>query len=555
MKTRNGLPAILAGLLAAAMALSSCGGGQGTSSAASPASSSTAPASSAAPSSQAEADAPEEDASGLPLVTEPSTMTMWIQMSQQVSEIIQDFNENEMYQELERRTGVHIDFTIPPAAEAQQSLNVLIASDNYPEILHLLPFTNPSYPGGTDKGIEDGVILNVNDLVDQYMPNMKALMTSGEDVAKAVYTDSGNIAGFYNIAPVAQTPWYGLAIRQDWLDDLGLEKPVTYDDLYNVLKAFKEQKGAVAPAMLYYKGVHQYDLFNSGFGVGQTFYHEDGTVKYGPMEQGYKEYLEMINKWYAEGLIDQDFPTRVTDSTAAESYTTTGKTGVWHDMYVNLGGLKAKTDDPNFQAVGLANPMKKAGDMLHIGQHNARVGRNMHVITTKCKDPVLAVKWFDYQYGDEGSILTNYGVEGKTFEYVDGEPVLNDFITNNPDGLTLVQAMGVYLKPPGGGTRYYWQRELANMPPENLEAPEIWKSNVDFAWMIPGHAVLTSEEGDQYALIMGDITTYVVEMTLKFILGQEPLDKFDDYVAQLKSMNIEGAIALKQASFDRYNSR
>lgn len=557
MKRRFARARILAAILATTL-LAACGSSPQQAASSVPES---APASSQAaqPSSAAESSGEPEASAGLPIVTEPTTLSLWIPMSSQVAEIIQDFNENEMYQELERRTGVHIDFVIPPATEQQQTLNVLIASDNYPEMLHLLPFTSPSYPGGVDKGIEDGVILNVNDLVDQYMPNMKALMESGDDVAKAVYTDAGNIAGFYNIAPEAQTPWYGLAVRQDWLDDCGLDIPVTYDDWYVMLKAFKEQKGAIAPAMLYSSGVHQYDCWNAGYGVagnGTKFSQKNGVVEYGPMQPGYKEYLEMVHKWYSEGLIDQDFPTRVDDSTAPESYTTTGKTGAWHDMYVNLGGLKEKTDDPNFQAVAVPNPVRNAGDTLHLGQYNARVGRNMIVITTKCKNPEVAAKWLDYQYGDEGSILVNYGIEGKTFEYDEnGEPKLNDFIMKNPDGLTLVQTMGVYLKPPGGGFRYYWQREMADMPQENLDAPGIWESNEDFTDHIPGHAVLTAEEGNEYALIMGDIDTYVSEMTLKFIMGQESLDNFDSYAAQLRSMNIDRAVELKQASYDRYSAR
>ena len=52
----------------------------------------------------------------------------------------------------------------------------------------------------------------------------------------------------------SSTSLVGCSRSKDWLDDLGLDTPVTYDDWYNMLKAFKAEKGAVAPMMLYFTG-------------------------------------------------------------------------------------------------------------------------------------------------------------------------------------------------------------------------------------------------------------------------------------------------------------
>ena len=63
------------------------------------------------------------------------------------------------------------------------------------------------------------------------------------------------------------------------------------------------------------------------------------------------------------------------------------------------------------------------------------------------------------------------------------------------------------------------------------------------------------EESSEYSSIMSSINTLVSQMRLKFIIGSEPLSKFDEYVNQVKKMNIERAIQLQQAALDRYNKK
>lgn len=72
--------------------------------------------------------------------------------------------------------------------------------------------------------------------------------------------------------------------------------------------------------------------------------------------------------------------------------------------------------------------------------------------------------------------------------------------------------------------------------------------------MMP-RTMLTAEENAEYSKIMNDVKTYVDEMKIKFIVGAEPISKFEDYRAELKKMGIERAIELQQAAFDRYESR
>jgi putative aldouronate transport system substrate-binding protein len=72
---------------------------------------------------------------------------------------------------------------------------------------------------------------------------------------------------------------------------------------------------------------------------------------------------------------------------------------------------------------------------------------------------------------------------------------------------------------------------------------------------MPDNISHTSEESRELANIMTDINTYRDEMTLKFIVGQEPIENFDNFVATIKKMNIDKAIEIKTAALSRYFAR
>ena len=86
--------------------------------------------------------------------------------------------------------------------------------------------------------------------------------------------------------------------------------PETIDDWTEVLTAFKEQKGATAPLT----GVGLPQSFVGAFDVGYNWYIEGGQVQYGPLQSGYKEYLQTLNQWYESGLMDRDMASNQRDA-------------------------------------------------------------------------------------------------------------------------------------------------------------------------------------------------------------------------------------------------
>ena len=66
---------------------------------------------------------------------------------------------------------------------------------------------------------------------------------------------------------------------------------------------------------------------------------------------------------------------------------------------------------------------------------------------------------------------------------------------------------------------------------------------------------MSVDESTRYSNIMSDINTYVNEMVLKFIMGEEPMENWDAYVEKIKKMDIDKAIAIQEEALKRYNSR
>ena len=93
-------------------------------------------------------------------------------------------------------------------------------------------------------------------------------------------------------------------------------------------------------------------------------------------------------------------------------------------------------------------------------------------------------------------------------------------------------------------TQYYQTQE-------QKDALEIW-SNTDAAKYAYPSISMSADEQTEFTEIMSNINTYVDESLVKFINGQLSADDMGEYYSNLKKMNIERAIELKQNAYDRY---
>lgn len=499
---------------------------------------------------------------------EGTTLKAWAPMGEKAAQVITSNAQIPVYAVLKEMTGVDVDWVNVSDADKDTQVNLLIASGNLPDIIYYEWQTN--YSGGLAKAISDKVALPLNDLIDEYAPNFKALLESSPELAKQIALDDGTIAMF----PSARTDtrvriWFGLQIRQDWLDNLGLAMPETIEDWYNVLTAFNEQDangngdpGDEIPFVAAgASNLSSYLLsFAGAYGlVRDTFCVKDGKVVYSPADPAYKEFLTEMAKWYDEGLIDSDFA--ATDGASVKSLVTNDIAGSYFGSLAgNLGGYNAALKEivPEGSIVGA--PWIKAADgnaYQQEAEHAKALTGFGAVVTTACADPVAAVKWLDEHYSEAGSLLMTFGIEGESYEMVDGEPKLTDLILKNPDGLTYDIALAKYaLKP---NTKEAMDDTYAIYSQYNLqsdvqkEANALWAAGSKDILMPP--VSLTVEESSEYSKIMTEITTYVSESVVKFIMGQKSLDEFDEFVQNLKDMGIERATEIEQAAYDRYMAR
>lgn len=552
---------VLASVLCAVMicsAAAGCSGAQASLSVSPPAGGSQAQNQSG---EAAASGAPEELT--LPIVEKPLTLTVFAGMADRAAASLTNYNEMLAFQEMEKRTGIKIDFQHPPVGQTKEQFNLLLASGELPDLIYYTWAVD--YVGGPERALQDSVIINLNEVVQQYMPNFKQILDENEVVRKDSVTDSGNMymCPLLRLNPADRMSG-GFQIRKDWLDKLGLQIPTNREEWYTVLKAFKEKDPNgngkadeipfISSKIVEITGVQR---FSCMWGFPTEYYNDNGTVKYGPMQPEYRDFLETMRQWYSEGLIDPDFLT--TDRKSHDAKVTSEAAGAYYGLLNSYMGTYTKVmkeKNPEFEICQAPIPTAPDGKMYNFHTDAARaVATEGFAITSANKHVKETAKWLDYYYSEDGRVLMNLGVEGKTFQMVSGEAKYTDLITNNPDGLPLDQAICHYT-PAGASARLfqdsrYWDQMMTF--DNQKEAMKILSESTLERVMPP--ITPTPDESTRFAAIQNEANTYVSEMFAKFVMGQENIANFDQYIETLKSLKIEEAIQIQQAALDRYMQR
>lgn len=281
-------------------------------------------------------------------------------------------------------------------------------------------------------------------------------------------------------------------------------------------------------------------------------------MKFGPAEPGYKDFLSLFRQWYAEGLLDKDVAT--VDSKVMDANITSGATGAtWGNSGGGIGKWTPilKEKDSKASIIAAPYPVLEKGTTPKFGQRDYFMSTGgMVAISATSKNAELAVKLLDYGYSEAGSMLFNFGTEGVSYALENGEPVFTDLLMNNPEKLAPAQAMSLYIRGNTMGPFVSDKRvseQYLNLP-EQQEAVATWQKTDMAKYQIP-LVTPTPEESAEFANIMADVNTLVDEMTLKIILGTEPLEAYSGYLDKLNSVKLSRAIEIKQAALERYLQR
>ena len=488
------------------------------------------------------------------LTDEDITLSMFITFPNEYLNYTGGWSENEAYKIMSEKTGVNIDFYQVPSGDNATYYSLMTASGEYTDFL-----------GGSVTDYENEITIELSDLMDQYMPHYTALLDSNPTYARAATTDSGEHVGIFGFYTEGYAVPYGPVIRQDWLDKLGLDTPVTYDDYHDVLTAFKNELGASSPLFLADSGVPVGDYLIAGYGVTGfsnpnttqvPFYQVDGEVFYGPIQQGYYDYLTMIKQWYDEGLIDHDFATSGNFMFPADDMIGSDNVGIFYSFAARISSFNLVNEDPDLNIQPLADAVKNVGDKNHIRHINSLTAGSIG-ISSQCDYPELAAGFLDAWFTDEGYMLANYGEEGITYTVDDsGEVAFTDTILNNPDGLSFEMCLYKYCQYNGGVYLNNWERQVLAYSDAQKASIEIWNTS-DYDYGFSSDITMTAEESEEFTAAYSDIKTYVAENTLNFILGTMPLDQehWDAYVNAIKDMGIDHCTEIKQQSVTRYMNR
>ena len=503
--------------------------------------------------------------STLPITKDPLTLSCWTALNANAAAVVKDYSEIEAMKVIKEKTGIDVKWMHPPVGQEKEQFNLMISTSDLPDVIEYNWPTD--YSGGPQKAIQDGVLIPLNDLIDQYAPNFKKILEENPEVKKQISTDNGDIYCFpyLYLDPKLEGPFQGFQIREDWLKKLGLEMPSTIDDWYNVLTAFKKndpnENGESDEIPFGAQKTPEFYWFMTAWGMTPQYtgwYRVNNEIKFVYLQPEYEEYLRTMAKWYKEGLIDPDFA--ITDAKGFDSKVTTNKTG----SYFGYPGSRLgrymtlmEKENPGIKLAGVPYPVLKTGDKPIVGHKNNMFTGLGAGLTPANKHLAETVKWLDYRYGEEGHMLLEYGIEGKSYTMKDGEPVYTEEITKNPEGLAMALAMAKYCTGSFNVARVhdFESEKQQQARPEQVDALNAWFIESKDRNLPP--LILSPEDSQEYSNIMNEVTTFVTETEAKVIMGAQPIESFDfaQYTKTLKDMGIDQAIKTQQDALDRYNKR
>ncbi|MFC5407603.1 extracellular solute-binding protein [Cohnella soli] len=464
-------------------------------------------------------------------------------------------NNLPVFQQIEQKTGVKLQWEVTPPDQFGQVMQLKLASGkDLPDLIQMPNGANDMVKYGAE-----GLLLPLEDLIDQYAPNIKKLFEKDPNIVKSLKSPDGHIYGLttLNYSPQMTT----IIIRKDWLDRLNLKAPETIDEWLTMLRAFKEKdpngnKKADEIPLSVAGTLGVLPLFGNAFGLhlfeGRDWWADaNGKVNYEWMDDKMKDLLAFLNTLYKEGLLDPGYPTTQDDKQSANI-----NNNLVGSFYKHMGnipileGVLKQSGVADAKLIGIAPPAGKDGERYLLGNPLTGV---FVAVNKGVKDPVATIKWLDYVFAsEEGQRYMIAGVEGVTYTLDNGKIKLTDSFLHPEPGVDPGRAVGTESVLPhilsNDFFEAYWT--AAN--------PELWAQTKELQkFVIPIYPQIidSPEEQRKESRLSGDITTYKDEMLLKFITGKESLDNFGKYQEKLKSMGIDEWSKIEQQKYDRVSQK
>lgn len=515
----------------------------------------------------AETAGPEDNqevaAEGFPIVEETITMELMAPGTGMA-----DWEDMPTMQYYEEMTNIKFEYTTPPLSDFSTNFNLAFASGDIPDVIF-----------GTDEDIltpamqvdygNQGLLLPLNDLIDKYAPNLTSLMEERPEIRQAITTPDGNIYALPKVLPLEDeysATWIRgpVWINGEWMATLGIEEvPQTVDELYDMLVRFRDedpngngladeipltdvQMDSTRPWLL------------SAFGIKEWGIEEhDDVVRFAPITEEYRGYLEFMNKLYEEDLLDEEvFSQEDGQKKAKGENNQLGMFPDWFSFFTTGQSEEESMINP------MMGPMTSEYSEEKLFPMSTGIKRAVFALGRDNPNPAAAIRWVDFFYSPEGNTFLNQGPAGYLWDWVDKEgpdeprEYAQDLAPEEreeyrgqitPDYGITTPSYGMTINPIGGEEKTEFDLFLEQETEEKIIA----HGEVAFP-----QVYLTSEEQETVGALEVDIQTFVRNSEAQFITGQTEIndDTWNDYVSTIKKMNIDEYIQVYQNALDRFNS-
>ncbi|MFC7598436.1 ABC transporter substrate-binding protein [Terrabacter sp. GCM10028922] len=499
----------------------------------------------------------------------------------------QKLSANSLTKQLEKQLGVAITWqtTTYDGASASEKRQISLASGDLPDAYLLIPWVTQFSPAELQKYGKQGVFLPLNDLIDQYAPNIKKAFAETPQWKRIATAPDGKIYGLPQWNDCFHCS-YGtkLWMNSAWLKKLGLKQPTTTEELRSVLRAFKTKdpngngkadeipltglannvEGGLIPylmnAFIYDPGPSKADVTPLGL--------SGGKVQFQAAAPAFRAGLEYIASLYSERLIDPAAFSQNYDAMKAEGDNANGV----------LVGAAATLHPANLVTLGQKDGRDKQYDALPplTGPSGARYatwgqpsagGAFVLTAKTSTEQQIAAIKIVDYLVSTQGHLRAEFGEDGVNWvKPAAGEKALDPSLT--PLFKTLPAKEGA---PPannawGAMAQYYSSMAFRNaqVQPTDVYEPSgyerrLFNATKLYEGLQPRDQLFPSwsvwvDPADQadVAQLQTNLQNFAAQQQLQWVTGQKPLDdaSWNAYLERLNALGLQRYLTLMQKAYD-----
>jgi putative aldouronate transport system substrate-binding protein len=446
--------------------------------------------------------------------------------------------------ESQRRYNLKINWEVIPTGDYATKVSLVLNSGiNAPDAILFQSTT-----GENASLAANGAILPVSDY-PFYTPHWSARVKEfglGDDVDRLRLRDGK----LYLLPSLYDQPFYdaGLLLREDILKKYGLPAPKTFDDLYTVLKRYKQENPASYPiTMLVGPRVHYrftqpswgISVYRDGAGGSRVLSWDYGKNAFfaGAISSQYREYMRFWHKMYAEGLMDPEMADPINNDVWNRKMAT-GVSIATYAYYDQIGGIAAASNIQGFK-LQMYPPLEGPAGAHHQQKNKTGGGIIFPAGVAKRPDFEKVIRAVDAMFfSEEAALLWCLGVEGVTYTMEGNTIRYVDSIRNAPDGI--YKSMQLRYGCGGASTQFVWvnAREMTKYD-SNYEAINKQVAAMpDSIQPIPPTPKFDDATAERATSLMGTLYDTFVVWDNAFLTGTKSLDT--DWNAFVTEMTAKG---------------